>query len=156
MAYYNQLFSDQMETRAVRTELLTPGNPAPSLKEHNFFQDLSGIRIVGILLENLVDLVRKHHPYIYFDYARTEMLWALLDLRKSTGFFFSYRNLPRLGSDVFYRSDCNENFDFEFQIKLPRSYIFLKHVYFIKEIYNARRVYIAWCKHSSEFGRKFV
>ena len=32
------------------------------LKEHTFFQDLSGIRIVGILLVNLVDLVRKHHP----------------------------------------------------------------------------------------------
>ena len=34
------------------------------LKEHNFFQDLSGIRIVGILLENLVDLVSKHRKCI--------------------------------------------------------------------------------------------
>ena len=97
---------------------------------HSFFQDLSGIRIFGILLVNLVDFIwcvniTRKYILTTLELKCCEPCWTFVKVR---GFFSvtALWNLPRLGSDVFCRSDCNEQFwaiiDFEIQIELPKSY----------------------------------
>ena len=56
---------------------------------------------------------------------------------------------PPLKAATLLRTQRTQNFKFPLQ---PHQ------KYYIQEIYNACRVYIAWCKHEREFGRtrKFV